>query len=113
MLFRSPKDDDKEMRRALSDRIEDNLSGLLDRAEELLKQNRKEILALAHALETYKTLPGDDVAAVINCELGTLADGRPYSDNDFMRAIEDYHKACNAAHREHRKPEIPLPVFPN
>ena len=108
-----PKDDDKEMRRALSDRIEDNLSGLLDRAEELLKQNRKEILALAHALETYKTLPGDDVAAVINCELGTLADGRPYSDNDFMRAIEDYHKACNAAHREHRKPEIPLPVFPN
>jgi cell division protease FtsH len=60
--------DDRELRRALSDRIEDNLNQLLEKAEQLLKQNKKEILALAHALETYKTLPGDDVAAVINCE---------------------------------------------
>ena len=101
--------DDRELRRALSDRIEDNLNQLLEKAELLLKQNKKEVLALAHALETYKTLPGEDVAAVINCEKGTIADGRPYASAAFMKEIEAYHKACVSAHKEHRAPEIALP----
>ena len=104
-------DNDRELRRALSDRIEDNLTQLLENAEKLLQQNRKEVLALAHALETHKTLPGEDVAAVIECEKGTIADGRPYSVASFMEEIEQYHKACVSAHREHRAPEIPLPVY--
>jgi ATP-dependent Zn protease len=108
---KGPDQNDRELRRALSDRIEDNLNQLLERVEQLLKQNRQEVLALAHALETYKTLPGDDVAAVINCENGTLADGRPYADASFMNEIEAYHKACVSAHREHRAPEIPLPTY--
>jgi hypothetical protein len=105
-----PEENTRELRRALADRIEDNLKQLLERVEKLLQQNRKEVLALAHALETYKTLPGEDVAAVINCELGSIADGRPYASEDFMKEIEQYHGACVSAHREHRKPEIPLPV---
>jgi hypothetical protein len=68
-------------------------------------------LALAHALETHKTLPGEDVAAVIDGQLGAIADGRPYLDDKFMKEIEDYHKACVTAHREHRAPEIALPLF--
>jgi len=108
---RGKDQDDRELRRALSDRIEDNLNQLLERAEQLLKQNKREVLALAHALETYKTLPGDDVVAVINCEAGTIADGRPYADSAFIKQIEAYHKACVNAHREHRAPEIPLPVY--
>mgnify|MGYP006276438209 FL=1 len=108
---KGPDQNDRELRRALSDRIEDNLNQLLEKVEQLLKQNRQEVLALAHALETYKTLPGDDVAAVINCENGTLADGRPYADASFMNEIEAYHKACVSAHREHRAPEIPLPTY--
>jgi len=108
---RGKDQDDRELRRALSDRIEDNLNQLLERAEQLLKQNKREVLALAHALETYKTLPGDDVVAVINCEAGTIADGRPYADSAFIKQIEEYHKACVNAHREHRAPEIPLPVY--
>jgi hypothetical protein len=101
--------EDRELRRALSDRIEDNLNQLLEKAEQLLRQNKKEVLALAHALETYKTLPGEDVAAVINCEKGTIADGRPYTNAAFMKEIEAYHKACVSAHKEHRAPEIALP----
>jgi cell division protease FtsH len=108
---KGPDQNDRELRRALSDRIEDNLNQLLDKAEELLKKNLREVLALAHALETYKTLPGEDVAAVINCENGTIADGRPYADDEFMKEIETYHKACVSAHREHRAPEIALPVY--
>jgi ATP-dependent Zn protease len=103
--------DDRELRRALSDRIEDNLTHLLEKAENLLKQNRREVLALAHALETYKTLPGEDVAAVINCEKGAIADGKPYADGSFMKEIEEYHKACVSAHKAHKAPEIPLPRY--
>jgi ATP-dependent Zn protease len=103
--------DDRELRRALSDRIEDNLTHLLEKAENLLKQNRREVLALAHALETYKTLPGEDVAAVINCEKGAIADGKPYADDSFMKEIEEYHKACVSAHKAHKAPEIPLPRY--
>lgn len=103
--------DDRELRRALSDRIEDNLTQLLDKVENLLKQNRREVLALAHALETYKTLPGEDVAAVINCEKGAIADGKPYADESFMKEIEEYHKACVSAHKAHKAPEIPLPRY--
>ena len=51
--------------RALADRIEDKLAELLDRAEEILRENRREVLAMAHALETHKTLTGEDVEAVV------------------------------------------------
>ncbi len=105
-------ENDRELRRALSDRIEDNLNQLLDKAEQLLKKNRREVLALAHALETHKTLPGEDVVAVIEGQLGTIADGRPYLDDQFMKEIEQYHKACVGAHLEHRTPEIALPALP-
>jgi ATP-dependent Zn protease len=99
-----------EIRRALSDRIEDNLSGLLVKAEEILRENRTHVLALAHALETYKTLSGDDVAAVIEMEIGPIVDGRPYRDADFMARIEEYHNAALVAHREHRTPDVVIPL---
>lgn len=102
-------ENDRELRRALSDRIEDNLNQLLERAEKLLKDNRREVLALAHALETHKTLPGEDVVAVIEGQLGTIADGRPYLDDSFIEEIEKYHRACVLAHREHRAPDMALP----
>ena len=106
------KDDSaKEMRRALSDRIEDNLSGLLGKAEKILIENRNHVLALAHALETFKTLSGDDVAAVIEGEKGTIIDGRPYKDPVFLAKIEEYHQAALVAHREHRTPEVPIPLI--
>ncbi|CAB4780271.1 unannotated protein [freshwater metagenome] len=104
------KDDSaKEMQRALGDRIEDNLSGLLLKAEELLKVNRNEVLALAHALEIHKTLSGEDVAAVIDCTLGGVVDGRPYSDPALLAKIEEYHSAAVVAHREHKSPNVLIP----
>jgi cell division protease FtsH len=104
------KDDSaKEMQRALGDRIEDNLSGLLLKADELLKVNRNEVLALAHALEIHKTLSGEDVAAVIDCTLGGVVDGRPYSDPALLAKIEEYHSAAVVAHREHKSPNVLIP----
>jgi len=104
------KDDSaKEMRRALSDRIEDNLYGLLNKAEEVLKENRNEILSLAHALETHKTLSGEDVAAVIEGLQGSIVDGRPYKNPQFLAEIEDYHRAALVAHKNHRTPDVVIP----
>src|SRR5215467_4336529 len=59
------QDPEADMRRALADRIEDNLNGLLGRVQEIIAENRREVLALAHALETHKTLAADIDVAVI------------------------------------------------
>jgi ATP-dependent Zn protease len=106
------KDDTaKQIRVALSDRIEDNLTGLLAKAEEILIENRIQVLALAHALETHKTMSGEDVAAVIDGVQGSLVDGRPYLENDLQEKIERYHDASLVAHREHRTPDVALPII--
>ena len=75
-----------EARRALADRIEDNLTTLLDRIEEIIRENRNHVLALAHALETHKTLSGEDVVAVLEHTQGPLVDGTPYADAAFLAA---------------------------
>src|SRR5262249_7923938 len=79
------QDPETEVRRALADRIEDNLNGLLVRVEELIRDNREHILALAHALETHKTLSGEDVVAVIDRQQGLVVDGRPYAEVGLLQ----------------------------
>lgn len=102
-------DSSKELRGALGNRIEDHLADLLKKAEKILKENRSQVLALAHALETYKTLSGEDVSAVIEGVQGSIVDGRPYRNKAFLAKIERYHKAALVAHREHLTPEITIP----
>jgi len=109
---RGKKDDGtKDLRMALGDRIENNLTTLLTRAEEILRENRFKVLALAHALETHKTISGDDVIAVMNGEKGPLVDGRPYSIQSNLDAIWNYHLAAVVAHQKHERPDLPIPVF--
>jgi cell division protease FtsH len=109
-------DPEAEMRRALADRIEDNLNGLLGRVQEIISENRDQVLSLAHALETHKTLSGDDVVAVIERQPGPFVDGRPYADSGLIRLLDEYHQQAAAAHREHSgislgMPEVPKPVL--
>jgi cell division protease FtsH len=94
----------------LADRIEDNLGVLLVKAEELLRENERHVLALAHALESHKTLSGEDVTAVLEGQHGPLVDGTPYADDQFIGKLREYHLAAKRAHQEHNKPEMPLPV---
>jgi ATP-dependent Zn protease len=99
-------------RRALADRIEDNLTTLLDRTAEILVENRNDVLALAHALETHKTLSGEDVVAVLDHTQGPLVDGRPYGDDEFMASLNTYHQAAARAHREHSADKLSMPPVP-
>ncbi len=108
---RGKDDATKDLRMALGDRIENNLSSLLIRAEEILNENKFKVLALAHALETYKTISGDDVIAVMNGEKGPLVDGRPYGVQGNLDLIWNYHLAAVVAHQKHERPDIPIPVF--
>jgi cell division protease FtsH len=104
------QDPEMDLRHALADRIEDNLTSLLTRVDSLIRDGRSQVLGLAHALEAHKTLSGDDVVAVIEHTQGTLVDGRPYADPAFQQQLEDYHRAAATAHRAHGKVPVELPV---
>jgi hypothetical protein len=101
---------ENKLRAALADRIEDQLAGLLDQAEDILRQNRTAVLAIAHALETHKTLTGEDVEAVVEGREGLNVDGRVYRDQAFVRQLEDYHAAAAGAHRSHTAVKLALPA---
>ena len=104
------QDPEAQVRHALADRIEDTLATLLGRTEEIIRENRNQVLALAHALEKYKTLSGEDVVAVLEHTRGPVVDGTPYADESFMAELGEYHKSAARAHREHSQEELNLPV---
>ncbi|HUP86958.1 MAG TPA: AAA family ATPase [Acidimicrobiales bacterium] len=95
----------------LGHRIEAKLAELYADAERLLEENRFEVLAVAHALETHKTLTGDDVTAIINGEQGPLVDGRVYRQRGFGAVAEEYHRRALEAHRSHERVGASLPAL--
>jgi hypothetical protein len=108
------KEDERAKDRAglhLGVRIEGKLQELLKRTEALLEDNRREILAVAHALEANKTLTGEDVVAIIEGRQGPLLDGRPYHGPEFRETAEEYHSQVVSAHQAHQKVTVPLPVL--
>jgi cell division protease FtsH len=64
-------------------------------------------------LETHKTLTGDDVVAVLEGRPGPLIDGSAYRRPEFLKAIEDYHKAATSAHEGHARVLVSLPSAPD
>jgi hypothetical protein len=108
------KDDDVEKDLhgiRLGARIEDKLQELLKKTEALLKENRHQVLAVAHALEENKTLTGEDVVAIIEGQRGPLLDGRPYVTKEFLDSAEAYHKEVMEAHKGHAKVTVQLPAL--
>jgi ATP-dependent Zn protease len=108
--------EDKErdlLRSSLAARIDTKLAELFQRTEVLLRENRLEVFAVTHALETAKTLTGDDIAAVIEGTEGPLVDGRAYRTPQFAAAAERYHEAVLAAHEGHTTLEVALPAVPS
>lgn len=109
-----PGDDDNRDRDPLDGplgaRIEANLNRLLTDAEALLKENWFEVLSMAHALETYKTMAGEDVEAVIEGIQGPLVDGRIYKTQEMRDELAAYHELAAAAHRHHSQVDASLPT---
>ena len=106
--YRPSRSIDKEAIK-LPNRIETKLQLIFERAERLLSEHRTMVLAVAHALETYKTISGEDIAAIMENRHGPKVDGRPYHDPAFAGLAEDYHRMALDAHRRHGDVDVPLP----
>ena len=93
----------------IAEAIEERLQDLYKQAVAVLKKNRAAVLAVTHALETHRTISGEDVAAVIEGRPGPLVDGTIYATRQMKKALEDYHSAAVAAHkvRDGRPPALP------
>jgi cell division protease FtsH len=106
------KDDSEARHRSnMGNRIEIRLNKILDEATTLLHENRLMVLAIAHALETHKTISGDDVAAIFEGRQGPKVDGRDYHHPSFLEVADRYHNEALVAHRMTGRVEIPLPVL--
>jgi ATP-dependent Zn protease len=94
---------------SLGSRIEGHLARLLDKTQQLLEANRLEILAVAHALERFKTITGEDVTAIIDGRPGPFIDGRRYHTDDFREVAEEYHRRMVEVHYGRAAEAISLP----
>jgi len=95
--------------RGLGDRIEAKLESLYRDVYKLLEDNRASVLAIAHALETHKTVTGEDVEAIVESRRGPIIDGSVYGDLQFQRELEEYHRAAQEAHATHSEVGLDLP----
>jgi len=104
------EDPERELlQKGLGDQIEQRLADRYDAARCLLEANRIEVLAVAHALETHKTITGDDVSAIVDRDVGPFLDGRGYYRPDAVKALEDYHAAVLELRRTGGMELPPLP----
>ncbi len=112
--YRTPadKDDaDAQHRANMGNRIEMRLGNILDEATRVLHEHRHMVLAVAHALETHKTISGDDVAAIFEGRQGPKVNGRDYHHPSFVEVADRYHNEALVAHRQTGRVEVPLPVL--
>jgi cell division protease FtsH len=97
---------------SLGNRIEANLESLLERTRELLEANRLEVLAVAHALEQFKTITGEDIVAILAGNQGPFIDGSRYHTETFREVAEEYHRKIVEAHESRSPDHIEFPVLP-
>ena len=105
-------DDDPErelLRTGLGDQIERRMTDRYDAVRALLEANRLEVLAVAHALETHRTITGEDVSAIVEREIGPFLDGRGYYTPEAVEALESYHRAVLDRRGQGRTELPPLP----
>jgi ATP-dependent Zn protease len=96
--------------RGLDDRVEAKLEELYNDVVRLLEENRAQVLAVAHALESNKTVTGEDIEAIVEYRKGPILDGRSYGDPEVQRELEEYHLAAVEAHRNHTNVAFVLPI---
>jgi len=104
--------EDSRARASIGDRVERRLEELYARVERIVEEHRYDILAVAHALETTKTITGEDILAIMEHRPGLLIDGSIYAEPSMRAQIEAYHEAVARAHRlqESKPMTVPLPA---
>ena len=95
----------------LGHKVEAKLQELLARVAVLLEHNQHHVLAIAHALETHKTISGDDIVGIIEGAPGPIVDGARYHEPDARRLLVEYHEAVVRAMKDNGRVAMPLPVL--
>jgi ATP-dependent Zn protease len=88
--------DDREhhlLESTLGEQVEARLGEMFERVSEVLRENRIQVLAVAHALETHLTITGEDVEAIIEGTEGPFIDGAGYFEPTTIARLEEYHQA--------------------
>ena len=98
--------------RSVGDRVEGKLGDLLTQVRAMLKDRTDDVLAIAYALESHKTITGEDVMAILNGTQGPLVDGRRYHSAAFRAGVVDYHNRAVLAHQARGDVGIALPALP-
>ena len=96
---------------AFGERVEQKLQELLEQVHHLLAETRRFVFAVAHALETHKTITGEDIEAIFRGTPGTSLDGWMYHTDDFLLSYEAYHLSLVDAHREQLRTNPAVPVL--
>ena len=103
----NPEDD---VRHRLADRIEDNLGELLERVSRMLRDHRREILIVAHALESHKTITGDDVTAVLEGTRGPDSRRSSVREPDVLQGdrglSQGRHLGAPRPQQDHAEPAV-------
>jgi hypothetical protein len=99
------------LKSSLAGRIEEKLDEIFQRPEKIIRENRLEVLAVTHALETNKTLTGDDIKAIVDGTPGPLVDGTEYHSPEFAEQAREYHRQVVIAHKEHASVDVPMPTL--
>jgi ATP-dependent Zn protease len=79
-------------------RVERKLRELFERAVALIDANRWFVLAVAHALQQFKTITGEDIDAIYHGTAGPTVDGRAYRTDHYLQAFGRFHEAARRAH---------------
>jgi ATP-dependent Zn protease len=102
----------ERLARSVGDRVEGKLGDLLTQVRALLKERSDDVLAIAYALESHKTITGEDVMAILNGTQGPLVDGRRYHAEAFRLGVVAYHNRAVQAHQARGQVGITLPELP-
>jgi hypothetical protein len=79
-------------------RVERKLRELFDRAAALIDGNQWFVMAVAHALQQFKTITGEDIDAIYHGTVGPTVDGRAYRSAAYQQAFGHFHAAARLAH---------------
>jgi cell division protease FtsH len=90
---------------------ETKLKELLEQVRVLLADNLRFVFAVAHALETHKTITGEDVEAIFRGTPGPEVDGWMYHTDDFLISYEAYHLSLLDAHRRQLRTDPAVPML--
>jgi ATP-dependent Zn protease len=108
-MLNAPTTSRNVLETALGQRAETRLAELAERTTTLLAENRASVIAVGHALETHRTISGQDVTAIMKREQGPVVDGRVYDDPAFMAELEAYHLRALGARGTERNIPVPVP----